>query len=160
VFGNRARHDFEYSELFNSRRNKVSSEFVPEPPPDDLSEQFWRAGLEGQIRLQECDECHHIRFPLSTICPRCLSEVFHWTDLSGNGQVQSFIRFHRAYDPSWADAVPYVVALVDLDEGPTLVSNIVGVGSGNVAVGDVVRVVFDKRSDVAALPQFQLTVKG
>ena len=84
----------------------------------------------------------------------CWSADCDWTPLSGRGTVQSHIVFERAYHEAWADQVPYVVALIELDEGPVLVSNVVGVQPSAVRVGQQVTVTFGRRSATAALPQF------
>jgi uncharacterized protein len=120
-----------------------------------MSAPFWAAGLEGTLRLQRCNVCHHIRFPLDHICPRCLSPEHEWAAMSGRGTVQTFIRFHRAYDPSWEDRVPYVVALIELEEGPVLISNVIGEDALDVKVSDRVEVVYVWTSKDAALPQFR-----
>ena len=135
----------------------MSPTFAPIPDPSELSAPFRAAGLDGTLRLQRCASCGHIRFPLDPICPRCLSDDFEWAAMSGRGRAQTFIRFQRAYDASWEDRVPYVVALIELDEGPVMISNVVGDGALEVAVGDRVEVVFELRTDTAALPQFRLT---
>jgi uncharacterized OB-fold protein len=132
------------------------SEFTPNPAPSDLSAPFWASGLDGVLRLQKCDQCSHIRFPLDPLCPRCLSPEHQWAAVSGRGSVQTFIRFHRAYDPSWEDRVPYVVALIQLEEGPVMISNVVGDGALEVAVDDPVEVVYEIIGVDAALPQFRL----
>jgi hypothetical protein len=135
----------------------MSTDFTPIPAPSELSSPFWAAGLEGTLRLQKCDACAHVRFPLDPICPRCLSAQYEWAALSGRGTVQTFIRFQRAYDPSWEDRVPYVVALIELEEGPVMISNVVGEGALDVKVDDPVEVVYELTSADAALPQFRLT---
>ncbi len=135
----------------------MSTDFTPIPVPSELSAPFWTAGLDGTLRLQKCDACAHVRFPLDPICPRCLSAQYQWAALSGRGTVQTFIRFQRAYDPSWEDRVPYVVALIQLDEGPVMISNVVGEGALDVIVDDAVEVVYELTSANAALPQFRLT---
>jgi uncharacterized OB-fold protein len=129
-------------------------EFEPSPAPTELTEPFWAGGLSGQLRLQQCADCGHIRYPISTICPRCLSPESAWTAVSGHGTVQSYIVFERAYHDAWADQVPYVVALIELDEGPVLISNVVGAEPSAVRVGQPVTAVFQRRSATAALPQF------
>jgi uncharacterized OB-fold protein len=129
-------------------------EFRPAPPATELTEPFWAGGLSGELRLQQCANCGHIRYPISTVCPVCWSADCHWTPLSGRGTVQSHIVFERAYHEAWADQVPYVVALIELDEGPVLVSNVVGVQPSAVRVGQPVTVTFARRSATAALPQF------
>lgn len=135
----------------------MSVEFAPIPEPTELSAPFWKAGLEGTLRLQRCSACGHVRFPLDPICPRCLSSEYEWAKMSGRGTVQTFVRFHRAYDPSWEERVPYVVALIELEEGPVMISNVVGEGALAVEVSDPVEVVFERKSANAALPQFRLT---
>jgi uncharacterized OB-fold protein len=134
----------------------MSTEFTPIPAITELSAPFWAAGLEGTLQLQRCSACRHIRFPLDAICPRCLSPEHEWESMSGRGNVQTFIRFHRAYDPSWEDRVPYVVALIELEEGPVLISNVIGEGALDVNVSDQVEVVYERTSGDAALPQFRL----
>jgi len=129
-------------------------EFRPAPPATELTEPFWAGGLSGELRLQQCANCGHIRYPISTICPVCWSANCDWTPLSGRGTVQSHIVFERAYHEAWADQVPYVVALIELDEGPVLVSNVVGVRPSAVRAGQPVTVTFARRSATAALPQF------
>jgi hypothetical protein len=135
----------------------MSTDFTPIPASSELSGPFWAAGLEGTLRLQKCSACAHVRFPLDWICPRCLSSEYEWAPLSGRGTVQTFIRFQHAYDPSWEDRVPYVVALIQLEEGPVMISNVVGEGSLNVHVDDNVEVIFELSNSHAALPQFRLT---
>lgn len=128
--------------------------FQPSPPASELTEPFWAGGLHGELRLQQCAACGHVRYPISTICPRCLSKDATWAVMSGRGIVQSYIVFERAYHDAWAGQVPYVVALIELAEGPVLVSNVVGAEPSAVRVGQPVTVVFERRSATAALPQF------
>jgi hypothetical protein len=128
--------------------------FSPAPPATELTEPFWSGGVSGELRLQKCASCGHVRYPVSTICPVCWSEQAGWTAMSGRGTVQSYIVFERAYHDAWAGQVPYVVALIELDEGPVLVSNVIGVEPAAVRVGQPVTVTFPRRSESAALPQF------
>jgi uncharacterized OB-fold protein len=128
--------------------------FQPVPAATELTEPFWAGGLSGELRLQRCGACGHIRYPVSTICPECWSADYAWTAMSGRGTVQSYIVFARAYHEAWAGQVPYTVALIELDEGPVLISNVVGVEPAAVRVGQPVAAVFERRSTAAALPQF------
>jgi len=131
-----------------------SAQFQPAPAASELTGSFWAAGLSGELRLQRCAECGHVRYPISTVCPECWSAKYEWTAMSGRGTVQSYIVFERAYHEAWADQVPYTVALIELDEGPVLISNVVGTEPAAVRVGQVVTAVFERRSATAALPQF------
>lgn len=129
-------------------------EFRPEPPVTELTEPFWSGALAGELRLQQCLSCRHIRYPIAEICPRCLSADAAWTAMSGTGTVFTYAIFERAYHDAWKDQVPYVVALVELDEGPVFLTNIVGVDPAQVTVGQKVVATFERRSRTAALPQF------
>ncbi|HWB38187.1 MAG TPA: OB-fold domain-containing protein [Rugosimonospora sp.] len=132
-------------------------DFTPNPAANDFTAPFWRSGLEGILRLQRCARCRHIRYPLSTICPRCLDPGYEWTPLSGRGTVQTFVTFDRTYHEAWAGAAPYVVALIELAEGPVMLSNVIGTPPDRIKVGDPVSVAYERRSANAALPQFRLT---
>jgi uncharacterized protein len=136
------------------RAGESLAEFTPEPEVTELTQPFWAGGLAGELRLQRCVACGHLRYPISTICPRCLSGESQWEALTGLGTVQTYTVFERAYHESWKDRVPYVVALVELDEGPVFLTNVVGVPPADVHVGQRVSVVFERQSAVAALPQF------
>jgi uncharacterized OB-fold protein len=138
----------------------MTSDFHPAPPATELTEPFWSGGLSGELRLQRCANCGHIRYPISTICPLCWSAECDWAVLSGHGTVQSYIVFERAYHEAWADQVPYVVALIKLDEGPVMFSNVVGVPPSAVRVGQPVTATFARRSEAAALPQFTPVESG
>jgi uncharacterized protein len=129
-------------------------DFKPDPAPTDLTRPFWAGGVAGELRLQRCARCGHLRYPISAVCPRCLSSEAAWEAVSGRATVQSYVIFERAYHDAWKDQVPYVVALVELDEGPVLLTNIVAVPPAEVRVGQRVKVVFPRQSGEAALPQF------
>lgn len=126
----------------------------PLPEIDDETRPFWDGTREQQLRLQKCVRCGHIRYPISRNCPDCLEKGHEWVPMSGRGQVWSSIVFHQVYDKAFADDVPYNVALIQLDEGPRMFSNVVGVPPGEVAVGDRVRVVFDPVTEEVTIPRF------
>jgi uncharacterized OB-fold protein len=75
--------------------------------------------------------------------------------MSGRGQVFSFVVFHRAYHPAWEGKVPYTVALIELDEGPVMLSNVVGVDPAKLAVGSPVAVAFEAVDDSLSIPVFK-----
>jgi len=127
----------------------------PLPTLDDGNRPFWEAAKQGQLKLQRCGECQHIRYPINHVCPRCLSERFDWHALSGRGTVHSSIVFHQVYHPGFAKDVPYNVSLIQLEEGPRMFSNVVGVAPSSVKVGDAVRVVFDAVTAEVTMPRFE-----
>jgi uncharacterized protein len=125
---------------------------VPRPSPE--SEHYWRAAREHRLELPRCKACGKMWFPPSQSCPHCNAADFTWTAVSGRGRIFSFVTYHRVYHPAFAGDVPYVVALVELDEGPRLLTNIVGVPPDQVACDMAVRVVFDDYSEDVAVPKF------
>lgn len=131
----------------------------PLPALNDENRPFWDACRQGRLEMQKCGRCGHIRYPISQVCPECLSYEFEWTALSGRGVVFSYIVFYQLYNKAFADDIPYNVALVQLDEGPRMYSNIVGVDSADdaaVKVGDTVEVVFEQATPGIAIPKFRL----
>ncbi len=127
---------------------------LPELGPDNRP--FWEAARREELSMQQCGQCNHIRYPINAICPRCLSEETAWVVLSGRGTVHSSIVFHQVYNQAFAPDVPYNVSLIQLDEGPRMFSNVLGVAPGEVRVGDRVEVVFDHVTDDIAIPRFRL----
>lgn len=134
---------------------KTSQYDKPLPAIDDNNREFWSAARSGALKLQCCTVCGHIRYPISHLCPECLDEQFTWKTLSGKGVVFSSIVFHQIYNQAFADKVPYNVSIIQLDEGPRMLSNVVGVAPNAVKVGDKVQVVFDAMTDTVSIPQFK-----
>lgn len=131
----------------------------PLPTLNDQNRPFWEGAREGKLMMQKCGECGHIRYPISHVCPDCLSYEFAWTQLSGRGEVFSYVVFHQLYNKAFADDIPYNVAMVQLEEGPRMFSNIVGVDSNDgdaVKVGDKVEVVFERATPEITIPKFRL----
>jgi uncharacterized OB-fold protein len=126
----------------------------PLPMPTEDSAQYWEGARQGELRAQRCSECGHLRWPPAAVCPRCLSATHEWTTLSGRGRVFSWIVVHKSQHPAfWGD--PFNVAIVELDEGPRLHSNLVDVETSAIAIGMPVEVVFDKQNDEITLPKFR-----
>lgn len=117
--------------------------------------EFWEATRRHELRLQRCGACERFRYPPSPVCPECLSEAFAWTPVSGRGTVSTWVVFHKAYFPSFADEVPYAVVQVELEEGPRLTANLVDVPNEQVRVGLPVEVVFDDVTAEITLPRFR-----
>jgi hypothetical protein len=85
---------------------------------------FWDATVNEELHVQVCDECGARQLPGGPCCSRCWSMTFHWERASGRGQVFSYTIVRHAFHPAFADDVPYVVADVELDEGPILTTNV------------------------------------
>lgn len=127
----------------------------PLPTISDFNRPFWQAARNHELRLQRCDECNLIWAPNGPVCPRCLSAKFHWEKLSGRGTVASWVEFHRLYIPAFADELPYSVAFIELEEGPRIISNVIGVKGADMKIGMPVEVVFEPVTDEVTLPKFR-----
>ncbi len=137
----------------------MSASTVPyaKPLPVVTSENrpFWDACKAGELRMQQCTACRHIRYPINLVCPRCLSPATDWVELSGRGTVFSYIVFHQVYHPGYQDDVPYNVAMIQLEEGPRMFSNVVDGIAAGAKVGDAVAVVFDAVTPEVTIPRFR-----
>lgn len=127
----------------------------PAPVPNADSRPYWEAAARGQLVLKRCRACGKPHFPPRHLCPHCWSDDGEWITSSGRGVVYSFTVMHRAPMPQFAARVPYVVALVDLEEGPRMMANILGDDALTTQVGDRVAVCFEERAGGSRLPQFR-----
>jgi uncharacterized OB-fold protein len=127
----------------------------PLPTIDALNAEYWAGTRLGELRVQKCLDCGALAFPPSRHCSACLSERREWVRMSGRGTVWSFGVFHRMYFPSFAPELPYTVVLVQLDEGPKLYSNLVGVRPEDIRIGMPVRAVFEPVTDAVTLVKFE-----
>ena len=127
----------------------------PKPRPAPASLPYWQAAKEHRLALPKCEDCSQFWFPPSRTCPHCLSTNVSFQNVSGRGKVFSFVTFHRVYRPAFAEDVPYVVALVELEEGPRVLSNILGVTHEDVRCEMPVEVVFDDYDEEVSIPKFR-----
>ncbi len=116
---------------------------------------FWDATRRHELRLQRCGDCGRFRYPPAPVCPGCLSETTEWAPVSGRGTVSTWVVFHRRYFDAFADDIPYNVVQVQLDEGPRLTANLVGVPNDEITIGMPVEVVFDDVTPEISLPRFR-----
>jgi uncharacterized protein len=125
-----------------------------EPSPSDVSAPFWEATREQRLVLQWCEACEVSIFFPRAVCPTCLGSDLEWRPASGAGTVNAATVEHRPQNPAMAGMAPYVVALIDLDEGVRMLSNVVGCPPDTVTVGMKVTVVWEPLSDGRHLPLF------
>ncbi len=128
---------------------------LPVPEPNADSRPYWDAAREGRLVVRQCRACGQRHFMPRGQCPACWSDDLEWIDCSGFGTVYSLSTVHRAPTPDFAGIAPYVVALIDLDEGPRMFANIVGAGARDASIGERVQVAFERRGESMALPQFR-----
>jgi uncharacterized OB-fold protein len=126
---------------------------LPQIGPD--TEAFWEGCREHEIRIQKCGDCGHPRWPPALYCPNCLSGKTELITASGRGTVYSYVVYHVAYDPAFKQELPYVVALVELEEGPRLLTNIVERDPHAVFCGMAVETVWDDVTEAVSLPKFR-----
>jgi uncharacterized OB-fold protein len=126
------------------------------PPITELNRPFWEGCAAGELRLQRCLRAGHLRYPISEICPQCLSPEYEWQALSGRGEILSWVVFQRGYEEAWAALVPYNVVLVQLSEGPRMFGNIEPVGRTDLTVGAPVRVVFAPSTGGTFVPRWRI----
>jgi uncharacterized OB-fold protein len=126
---------------------------LPEPNVEDRA--FWEGCKRGELLLEKCNDCGNLIHPPLPLCPVCQSQSLGWIKSSGKGTVYSF-EIVRMSPHSILDAkVPYNVVLVDLAEGPRLVSNLVDCAPEEIEIGMPVEVVFEMVAEDVWLPQFK-----
>ena len=126
----------------------------PAPVPEQEAAEYWAATLEGRLLVQRCTACGHHQLYPRVHCLECRSPVTY-VESAGKGTIYSRTIIRQNMSRSFRHLLPYVVALVDLDEGPRLMTNIVNVPADDVHIGDRVRVLFEPVSEQAALPLFE-----
>jgi uncharacterized protein len=127
---------------------------LPAPVANADSLPYWNAARERRLLIRKCSACDALHFMPRHLCPACWSDKLEWVQSKGHGVVHSFTVIRRAPAPAFAALVPYVIALIELDEGPRMMANVVGEGALDVRIGARVEVTFEDRGDGAMLPQF------
>ncbi len=116
-------------------------------PVTPVTAPFWDGLHAGELRLQRCSACASFQYPPETFCYGCGSTDLEWRTTSGRGTIYSFITVHQRYHPAFAEDLPYNVSIVELEEGPRLISNVIGVGPEAVQVGMAVQASPQRLSD-------------
>jgi uncharacterized OB-fold protein len=128
----------------------------PLPVVDPLTSRFWEGCQRHQLLIQRCQDCGYLRHPPGPVCLNCRSSRSEWIPSAGRGQVYSWIVVRHPIPASvYADKVPYIVALIDLDEGVRVVSNIVDCSPEDVRAEMPVELFFRQVNESVTLPQFR-----
>lgn len=127
-----------------------ASKPVPEPTPE--TQPYWDGAAAGELRLQRCRDCGVAYFYPRPVCPECGSSTVDWFAASGRGTLYSYTINHR---PAPGFEPPYAIAVVELEEGPRLMANIVGIENTpeNLVLDMELQVTFEQRGEIM-LPQF------
>ena len=130
---------------------------IPKPLPAVTNETapYWEGCKKHELRIQKCGACGNHQFYPRIMCTECSSERVEWVKVSGRAKVTTFTIVRRPVSPAFADDVPYVVALVTLDEGPTMMTNIIGCAPEQVAIGMPVAVTFEDWTEDISIPKFR-----
>ena len=127
----------------------------PIPLPNEDTEAYWVSCHEGKLSVSTCGGCGHRFLPPACVCPVCLSLDVAMKPVSGKARVHSFIVVHKPQHPAFFEEAPYLVAIVELDEGPRLHTRLLDVDAKDVTVGMPVEVAFQKVEDEISLPVFR-----
>ncbi len=130
----------------------------PLPTPDADTAVFWKGLREGRLLLQHCLDCRHVQYYQQSLCRSCGSERLEHRAASGRGTVHSFSVVHRAPGPAFKDDTPYAVLLVELEEGPRMVSSFVGGDPEGVTFDMAVELVCEPITDEISLPRFRRVI--
>jgi uncharacterized OB-fold protein len=126
----------------------------PVPLPYQDTQPYWDAAKEKRLILQRCLDCGKPQFYPRGVCSHCLGSQLEWIDSSGRGKVHTFTVSYRAPHPGFADDLPFVIAIIELEEGVRMMSNIVGCDPKTVRIDMPVKVVFEQLTPDIVLPKF------
>ena len=127
----------------------------PVPQPDDLSRPFFDGAKRGELCIQRCRDCRSFLAPGSRACSECLSEALEWVTASGRATLFTFAIMHQKYHPGFFSEIPYNIAVVELEEGPRLNTNVVGVANDDLRVGMPLVATFEEAGEGVVLPRFR-----
>ena len=122
---------------------------------DSDSLPYWEGLALGELRIQRCNSCSKAVFYPRAICPHCFSDQLSWIVASGKGTIYSYTVAHQAFG-SFAADIPFVVALIELEEGARMMSRLLDAPRERVTVGTAVKVTFEKVEEDLTLPYFRL----
>ena len=130
----------------------------PLPTVSGETKPFWDACRRGQLLIQKCDRCGEFQFYPRGICANCWSEDIRWVTASGKGTVWTFTVTYQNRTPGFAEDVPYVLALVELEEGVRMFTNIIECQPRDVSIGMPVEVTFVQANNQISVPYFKPAV--
>jgi uncharacterized OB-fold protein len=128
----------------------------PLPVIEPWNTQYWQAAKRHEFVAQQCRACGYTHLPPGPVCTNCLSDAQDWVRLSGKGKIYSYGVYHQLWHPGFKEDIPYNVALIELAEGPQIISQVIGCKNEELACGQEVEVVFDDITPDISLPKFRL----
>jgi hypothetical protein len=131
----------------------------PLPKQTAESEPFWQAAREHRLLIQQCTNCDTYIFYPRVLCPQCSAIELKWVQVGGKGTVYSYTVIRRPAVPSFAQDIPYVFAIVELEEGPRMATNIINCRPEEVRIGLPIEVSFDDVTPEVTLVKFQPAIR-
>ena len=127
----------------------------PLPQVNADNRPFWEACREHRLKIQQCESCGHLRWPPAFLCPRCHSQQTKWAAVSGKGSIYTYAVYHQAFQPGFEEEVPYVVAIIELAEGPRMMTNIIDCDPEALCCGLPVEVKWEDATEEWSIPRFR-----
>ncbi|HSV81720.1 MAG TPA: OB-fold domain-containing protein [Ramlibacter sp.] len=127
---------------------------LPEPDLSELGRPFWDALQQGQLSFQRCTACGHAWLPARSECPQCLAATWQREAAKGDATLVSWVVYRHAYQPAFAQRLPYTVAVVQLAEGPRMITNIVGAEPAQLRIDQPLRLQIEPDGELA-VPRFK-----
>jgi uncharacterized OB-fold protein len=126
------------------------------PTPDEDSQAFWDAAREGRLLVKRCGSCGRAHYYPRPFCPHCWSEQVEWEQASGRATLYTYSIVRQNDLPPFPERVPYVAAIVDLEEGPRAMTNVVDTDFEDLEIGMDLEVDFRPISDDVTIPVFRV----
>ena len=127
----------------------------PLPILSRLNRPYWDAAAAHRMDLPCCNACGKVFYPIGPVCPACFSNDLGWRTVSGRGTVSSYVVYRQAFFSFWKDKLPYAVVQVELDEGPRVNGNLIGMDPEKISIGMRVAATYERVDDNITLPHFE-----
>jgi len=131
---------------------------LPLPAATASTKAYWKAANEGRLIIQRCNNCKRTQFYPREFCVSCLSDDLDWITTTGRGHIYTYTICHIPGHPALAGRTPYAIAMIDLEEGVRMLSEVVETGLGHLAIGAPVEVVFQRIAPECSLPKFRVSL--
>jgi uncharacterized protein len=126
----------------------------PQPESSDIGTPFWASLKQGKLSFQRCQSCGKAWLPARHQCPGCLSPNWQREESKGQARLISWVVYHVAYHPAFANRLPYTVAVVELDEGPRMITNLIHTEAHSLQLDQRLWLVIEDEQGVA-VPRFE-----
>ena len=126
----------------------------PLPQLDNVNEEYWKAAREGRLLIQQCPKCGHRQWYPRAVCTQCAADP-EWLEASGRGTVHTYTVVRQQGIPAFKAELPYVITMVELEEGPMIFGSMPGVDPDAVSIGMPVEVYFVAAADDTGIPYWR-----